>query len=97
MPDFLLLSHDDTADSPSGEMWSAYQGRLRELGVFDGGSAIGRGETLRKTQAPAPVSASLCGYIRVRAPSLTQARDLLDGHPIYEAGGTLEIRELPKS
>lgn len=97
MPDFLLLSHNDTADTPSGEMWGAYLARLHELGVFDGGSAIGRGETVRKTKAPAPVSAHLSGFIRVRAPSLTKARDLLDGHPVYEAGGTVEIRELPKS
>lgn len=97
MPDFLLLSHDDTTDTPSGEMWGTYLSRLRDLGVFDGGSAIGRGETVRKTKAPAPLSARLNGYLRVRAPNLSAARDLLDGHPVYEAGGTVEIRELPKS
>ena len=26
-----------------------------------------------------------------------EARDLLDGNPVYEAGGTIEIRELPKT
>jgi hypothetical protein len=97
MRDFLLLSHDDVTETLSAEMWGAYLARLNALGVFDGGSAIGRGETVRKTAAPGPVSANLTGYLRVRAPSLSAARDLLDGHPVYESGGTVEIRELPKS
>ncbi|HEX7800866.1 MAG TPA: hypothetical protein VF402_10975 [Asticcacaulis sp.] len=97
MRDFLLLTHDDATEPATGEMWGAYFARLRTMGVFDGGSAIGRGEAFRKTGAPDAVSARLSGYIRVRAPSLSAARELLDGHPVYEAGGTVEIRELPKS
>ncbi len=40
--------------------WNVYFARLRDVGAFQGGSAIG------------------------------------DGNPFYEAGGTVEVRELPR-
>jgi hypothetical protein len=39
----------------------------------------------------------LAGYIRVRADNLDEAKSLLAGNPVFEAGGTVEIRELPLS
>jgi hypothetical protein len=36
-------------------------------------------------------------YFKVRAKDLEHAREFLVGNPIYEAGGTIEIRELPKT
>jgi hypothetical protein len=39
----------------------------------------------------------LTGFIRVRAKSLEQAKALVAGNPLYEAGGTVEIRELPRT
>jgi hypothetical protein len=35
--------------------------------------------------------------IRVRANSLDEAVGLPAGHPVFEAGGTVEIRELPRT
>jgi hypothetical protein len=43
------------------------------------------------------VTAHLTGYIRVTADSIDQARSLLTGNPHFEAGGTVEIRELPRT
>ena len=43
------------------------------------------------------MTAHLTGYIRVRAESLDQAKSLLAGNPLFEAGGTVEIRELPRT
>jgi hypothetical protein len=39
----------------------------------------------------------LNGYIRVSADSMQRARFLLIGNPQFEASGTVEIRELPRS
>jgi hypothetical protein len=36
------------------------------------------------------------GYLRVRAESLDDAVALLQGNPVYEAGSTIEVRELPR-
>lgn len=95
MADFLLLMHGDGGRADD-ELWPAYFARLRAAGAFEGGSAIGGGETYRKDGQPGPVSAALTGYIRVTAADRAAAQALLDGNPVYEAGGTVEIRELPR-
>ena len=60
------------------------------------GSAIGEGPCLRKAGAAPGVTAHLAGFIRVNADSLAAAKPLLPGNPVYEAGGTVEIRELQR-
>lgn len=96
MADFLILMHADAPRQPDPAAWDPYFKRLRDLGVFDGGSAIGAGTTHRQSAEPAQVSAQLTGYIRIRAGSLDEARALIDGNPVFDAGGTVEIRELPR-
>ncbi len=99
MPDYLFLMHDDvprSASETSGYDWGSYLGGLRAAGVFEGGSTIGPGVCARKSGPAPPVSSQLSGFIRVTASSLEQARSLLAGNPVFEAGGTVEIRELPR-
>ena len=94
MPDFIFLMHDDSA--ADGQSWEPYLRGLRERGVLQGGSAIGDGVCARKTGAAPDITAHLAGFIRVQADSLAAAQSLLPGNPVYEAGGTVEIRELPR-
>jgi hypothetical protein len=93
MPDFILLMHDDAEAEDSA--WQPYIAKLIEHGCFQGGSAIGDGLALRKQGTPESMLAGLAGFIRVSTGSLDQAKALLAGNPVYEAGGTVEIRELP--
>jgi hypothetical protein len=39
----------------------------------------------------------LIGYVRVNANNLDHAKSLLVENPHFEAGGTVEIRELPQT
>lgn len=95
MRDFIFLHHDDAAGGDDLD-WDPYLSRLREAGVFQGGSSIGQGCCVKKSgDAPEP-TAHISGFIRVTAATLADARGLLQGNPVYEAGGTVEIRELPK-
>jgi hypothetical protein len=95
MPDYIFMHHDD-APGDGGLDWDPYLTRLREAGVFQGGSAIGEGCCVKKAgEAPEP-TAHISGYVRVSAATLDEARRLLAGNPVFEAGGTVEIRELPK-
>jgi hypothetical protein len=96
MADFIFLMHDDAPRAPDPAAWDSYFKRLRDMDVFDGGSAVGDGAAFRQGADPAPLSEQLGGYIRVRADSLEQARDLLEGNPVFDAGGTVEIRVLPR-
>jgi hypothetical protein len=91
--------HGDVADraiADDGPRWSAYFDALRASGAFDGGSSIGPGASHKLGGAALPVTATLTGFIRVRAADLADARRFLVGNPIYDAGGTIEIRELPR-
>lgn len=96
MPDFLLLMHGDTTGPESGAAWEGYLAKLRELGAFVGGSSIGAGLTMRRSGGAAAISAALTGFVRVTATDLDAAQRLVEGNPVYEAGGTVEIRALPE-
>jgi hypothetical protein len=97
MNDYLLLMHADvpTGAADPAHTWPAYFARLRAAGAFEGGSAIGGGVCVSRAGARADIARHLTGYIRLRAESLEAAQALLAGNPVYEAGGTVEIRELP--
>jgi hypothetical protein len=96
MNDYILLMHADAGDGETPELWADYLSRLREMGVLQGGSAIGAGEVLRKEGAAGPVTSHLSGYVRVQAPDMGAARALVAGNPVFECGGSVEIRELPR-
>ena len=95
MPDYLFLMHDDAPEPGNTERnddWDRYVRGLRASGNFQGGSAIGGGICARKSgRVP------IIGFIRVSASRLEDARPLLVGNPVFEAGGTVEIRELPRT
>ena len=99
MMDFIFFMHDDVPQGhrrPDGE-WTAYFAKLREIGAFQGGSSIGDGVCASKSSPPAAITGHISGYIRVSADSLESARNLVVGNPVYEAGGTVEIREVPRT
>lgn len=101
MNEYILLMHQDAPDTQAAddpERWGQYLTRLRSTGQFDGGSAIGPGERVCKGQPGQAVTGGPSGFIRVRADSLQAAKaQFLAGNPVYEAGGTVEVRELPRS
>ena len=100
MIDFIFLMHNDSAPA-AGESgddgWGAYIQKLKAMGRFDGGSSIGGGVCVNQAGTRVEVSAHIVGFITVKAESLQEARELLIGNPVYEAGGTVEIRELPRT
>jgi hypothetical protein len=99
MNDYMLLMHAGARLEPGEALhtWPAYFARLREVGAFQGGSAIADGICVSKAGGEAEVARHITGYVRIRAASLDAARALLAGNPVYEAGGTVEIRELPRT
>jgi len=97
MPDYILFMHGDVSSQLSPELWETYLAGLRARGAFQGGSEIGLGEVVRKGGAAPAITRHLTGYIRVEAKDLEAAKALAAGNPVFEAGGSIEIRELPKS
>jgi len=100
MNEYILFMHDDVLQSSIANdegRWGQYVEQLRDSGQFDGGSTIGQGKTFRKGCATQSAAGTVRGYIRVRAESIEAASLFLSGNPIFEAGGTVEIRELPRT
>jgi len=96
MADYLLLMHDD-APGEVMSAWPPYLDRLAANGRLRGGSAIGEGMCVRRDGAERAVTARLSGFVRIVAESLEDAATCLEGNPVYEAGGTVEIRHLPET
>jgi hypothetical protein len=93
--DYIFVMHDD-ARGAKNLNWEPYLAGLWRNAQFNGGSAIGGGECCSKLGSARDITGHLSGFIRVQAESLEDAKRLLDGNPVYEAGGTVEIRELPR-
>lgn len=99
MKDFILFMYDDAIDRTQAgddERWEAYFSSLHASGRFDGGSSIGRGARFRKNHPETPAAAGMTGFVRIRAHDMDGAKAFLSGNPVFEAGGTVEIRELPR-
>ena len=99
MKDFILFMYDDAIDETQAgddQKWDAYFSSLHASGQFDGGSSIGRGARFRKNHPENPSETGMTGFIRIRAEDMDGAKKFLCGNPIFEAGGTVEIRELPR-
>ena len=72
-----------------------YLDGLRAAGKLRGGSAIAGGTCFRR-DAPAPsLTEEIVGFIRLQARDVVEVQRLLTGNPVYEAGGTVEVRALP--
>ena len=97
MPDYLMLMHNDMVRSSSDRDWEAYLEALAQTGKFRGGSAIGPGVCRRKSGTAPPITARIGGYIRIEAETLAEVEALLAGNPVFENGGTVELRELPRT
>jgi hypothetical protein len=95
MSEYIFLMHDDAVADENA--WGPYLHRLQQGGFFQGGSAIGDGICARKSGGAGPITGHIAGFIRVKADGIDQARSLLVGNPVFEAGGTVEIRELPRA
>jgi hypothetical protein len=52
---------------------------------------------VRKSGVAAPAMNHLSGLFCVTADDLDQARTLLDGNPVFDSGGIVEIGELPRT
>ena len=100
MNDYLLLMHNDAPDGirdRGREAWGTYITKLEDAGCFEGGSSIGDGLCASKSGSAPGITRHVSGYIRIHAKTLEHARELLAGNPVFEAGGTVEIRELPRT
>ena len=105
MSEYILLMYNDAQDNSivnDPDNWSKYLDALYASGQFAEMSAIGGGLCCKKNQADLGAhdrqqdqqQQQIVGSIRIRATNPLAAKQWLVGNPVYEAGGTVEIRAL---
>ena len=97
MTDYILLMHGDVTSDIKPSAWDPYLTKLRSTGTLQGGSAVGKGICMRQDGVVPPITNHIVGFIKIEARDLDHVRNLLQGNPVYDAGGTIEIRELPRT
>jgi catechol 2,3-dioxygenase-like lactoylglutathione lyase family enzyme len=91
---FMMLMHGDATRPEVMSDWEPYLDELRRRGFLAGGSSLGPGSTLRLAETAPPATDHLVGYVLIDAADLDEARTCVQGNPVYEAGGTVEIKPL---
>ncbi len=87
MAQFMMIM---MGSASSGD-WEAYIGKLVESGKLRGGSSLANGARVSKGMIDS--ECSVTGYIRLDVADIDEARILLAGNPLYEAGGFVELLE----
>lgn len=88
MPEFMMLMKG----AGTNDDWDTYVKKMIEQGKFRGGSALGNGVCVGKSDSEQPCVVT--GFMRFDAENIDQVRALLEGNPVYEAGGEIELLEL---
>ncbi len=99
MADFMMLMLGDrqVPDDSSSEDWASYIDKLIKTGSFRGGSALGNGIAVYDKSNEGSAACTATGFMRFEAEAIDDVVALLDGNPVYEAGGKIEILEIVKS
>ena len=71
--------------------WDDYIEKLVSSGKFRGGSSLGNGVSVVKGKVDGGFEVT--GYMRFSAESIEEVKELIDGNPVYEAGGSIELLE----
>lgn len=87
MADFVMVMVGEESEGD----WDAYIERLINSGKFRGGSSLGGGVSISKCGNESV--SMITGYMRFAADSIDEVRDLLEGNPLFEAGGRVDILE----
>ncbi len=89
MAEFMMLMKGGVGENGD---WNTYIDRLIKTGMFRGGSALSNGLCANKQGINRPCVVT--GFMRLEADNIKQIRELLEGNPVYESGGEVELLEL---
>ena len=97
MANFILFMHNDATRPGKPEDWDRYISLLRAGKHFVGGSAIGAGVTIKGDAVSDKITPNIGGYMVIHARDIEEAKQLVQENPVRQAGGTVEVRDLPRT
>ena len=94
--EYLALIYNNTQMVTRPEQWEAFFERAKGSRVFKGGSALGSSlmfgdDSIESTED------KIVGFMRFDADNSDEVMELLKLHPVLLNGGTMELREMPRT
>jgi len=94
--EFILFIHKNTDQNTTSEQWESFFNSANESGIFLGGNEIA--SQIRKgKKSVSTITYSIGGFMRFEAENENLVLELLEKHPVFVQGGTLELCEMTKS
>lgn len=94
--EFILFIHNNADSDPTKEQWHYFLSAAKDSGIFLGGSEISNQICMGKKSVQ-NITKSITGYMRFQAKNEYLVLQLLEKHPVFIQGGTLELCETPES
>lgn len=92
--EYILFIHNNV-DQPTTEgQWAAFFEAAKQSGIFNGGSEITESHQLGSKKVT-PSTNSVVGVMRFQTDDIQKLNQLLELHPVYIQGGTLEVCNMP--
>lgn len=93
--EYILFIHNNVDAPTQPEQWDHFFALATESGIFTGGSVIAPGVQIGAKQVNATTD-SVGGFMRFDTNDIDKLHALLQHHPTYLQGGTLELCTMPK-
>lgn len=93
MTQYIMINHGVGTSND----WESYFQMLRDGNHMVGGSALGRGISLKDSTYSEALTPTTTGYIVIHADTLDQAKELMSRSPVHKSGGTVELFPLIES
>lgn len=92
--EYIVLIRNNATSPASSNEWDGFFDRAKSSGMFKGGSALGSAFVMGK-EVDEQASSMLGGFMRFDSESTTELKALLETHPVVQAGGSIEVVEMP--
>jgi len=94
--EFILFIHNNADSTVTNDEWASFINTAKQSGLFLGGSEIANQIQLGNKSVNR-ITDNIGGFMRFEADNDHMVLELLEKHPVFKQGGTLELCEMPKS
>jgi len=94
--EYILFIHNNAEATPTAEDWKNFLAAANASGVFLGGSEIANSVQIG-VQTARKITDRMGGFMRFETGDVDALLRLLEKHPVFVKGGTLELCEMPKT
>ncbi len=94
--EYILFIHNNTDSNTTSEQWDAFFIAAKNSGIFQGGSEISNQHQIGR-KSVSTITNNIVGVMHFESNDKNKILALLEKHPVFLQGGTLELCEMPKT